>query len=118
MLEVHRTQNHFSLMLVRPTQLKKYPTSRTVWYLQFGLLSAKISHEKKCFCFCTLCEFRYLVVCMDLYKHFRKLMANVGRLKLRSVIRPWPTSRAIDPAPGAWFIAKFISFTQVVSGPV
>ena len=30
----------------------------------------------------------------------------------------WPTGRAIDPAPGAWFMAKFISFAQVVSGPV
>ena len=30
----------------------------------------------------------------------------------------WPTGHAIDPAPGAWFMSKFISFTQVVSGPV
>ena len=30
----------------------------------------------------------------------------------------WLTGRAIDPAPEAWFITKFISFAQVLSGPV
>ena len=30
----------------------------------------------------------------------------------------WPTGRAIDPSPGAWFITKFISFAQAVSGLV
>ena len=30
----------------------------------------------------------------------------------------WSTGQVIDPAPGAWFITKFISFTQVVPGPV
>ena len=30
----------------------------------------------------------------------------------------WPTGWAIDPAPGTWFITKFISFAQVVSGQV
>ena len=34
-----------------------------------------------------------------------------------SVLDCWPTGRAVDPAPGAWFITKFISFTQVVAGP-
>ena len=35
-----------------------------------------------------------------------------------SALDCWPTGRAIDPAPGAWFIPKFTSFAQVVSGPV
>ena len=26
----------------------------------------------------------------------------------------WPTGRVIDPAPGAWFITKFILFAKVV----
>ena len=30
----------------------------------------------------------------------------------------WSTGRAINPAPGAWFITKFISLAQVVPGPV
>ena len=30
----------------------------------------------------------------------------------------WSTSRAIVPAPGTWFIAKFISSAQVVPDPV
>ena len=34
-----------------------------------------------------------------------------------SALYCWPTGQAIDPEPGAWFIAKFISFAQVVSGP-
>ena len=29
-----------------------------------------------------------------------------------------PRGQKIDPAPGVWFITKFISFTQVVSGLV
>ena len=28
------------------------------------------------------------------------------------------TGRVIDPAPGAWFIPKFISLAQVVPGPI
>ena len=28
----------------------------------------------------------------------------------------WPTGRAIDPAPGAWFTTNFISFAQVFPG--
>ena len=31
-----------------------------------------------------------------------------------SALDYWSTGRAIDPAPGAWFITKFISLTQVV----
>ena len=30
----------------------------------------------------------------------------------------WPTDQAFDPAPGAWFTTKFISFALVVHGPV
>ena len=35
-----------------------------------------------------------------------------------STLDCWPTGRAIDPAPRARFITKFISLAQVVSGPV
>ena len=35
-----------------------------------------------------------------------------------SVLDCWPSGRAIDPAPGAWFITNFISLAQVVSDPV
>ena len=30
-----------------------------------------------------------------------------------SALDSWQTGRAIDPAPGAWFITKFISFTRL-----
>ena len=30
----------------------------------------------------------------------------------------WSTGRAIDPAPGAWYITKFIPLAKVVPGPV
>ena len=35
-----------------------------------------------------------------------------------SALDCWTTGRAIDPAPGVWFVTKFISFAKVVSGPV
>ena len=35
-----------------------------------------------------------------------------------TVLDYWPTGQAIDPAPVAIFITKFISFAQVVPGPV
>ena len=35
-----------------------------------------------------------------------------------SALNCWPSGRAIDPASRAWFITKFISFNQVVCGPV
>ena len=35
-----------------------------------------------------------------------------------SALDCWPTSRAINPAPGARLITKFIPLAQVVPGPV
>ena len=35
-----------------------------------------------------------------------------------SALDYWPTGRAINPAPGAKFITKFISFAHVVPRPV
>ena len=34
------------------------------------------------------------------------------------VLAYWSTGQAINPAPGALFITKFISLAQVVPGPV
>ena len=34
------------------------------------------------------------------------------------VVACWTVGRAIDPAPGAWSIPKFISLSQIVPKPV
>ena len=48
----------------------------------------------------------------------RGLIETLGVSVILSALDCWSTSRAIDPAPGAWLITKFISLVQVIPGPV
>ena len=74
-------------------------------------------YDSKCVCMFVVCMYVFIYVCM--YKSMYSCMYvctypwySVGALDY------WPTGRAIDSAPGACFIMKFISFVQVVQGPV